>query len=125
MNSDFSIEHTQEEERKRAVWWTVGINVALLLLLYFVVVWRSPDPPLSRYGMELQLGFSDVGSGNQPSPSPSRQQTTTPEAAAPGEVAPQVVEAPQPWQVLSLKKLELILRRYSRAYRPCSPSLAL
>jgi hypothetical protein len=86
---------SQEAENKRkALIITVVINLLVLLAIYFIVVWKEQIPPLPKYGMELNLGFSDFGSGNtQTTAPPSDVQTSNTEAPAPGEQAPKPTEA--------------------------------
>jgi len=44
-------------------------HVAVLLLFIFLVAWRAPNPPLPEFGIELNFGTSDAGSGeDQPEP---------------------------------------------------------
>lgn len=54
------------QERKNRIvglWTSFGIHAAALLILFFVVAWRAPDPPLPEYGIELNFGLDDQGSG--------------------------------------------------------------
>ncbi|EPR65416.1 hypothetical protein [Cyclobacterium qasimii] len=85
------------ENNRKALIITLVFNVLLLIGLYFVMVWKQPVPPMSQFGLELNLGFSDMGSDSKQTetpPSPSQEQTT--EAAAPGDPAPQVTETVTP-----------------------------
>ena len=91
--------HTEEEIENRKKAWiiTIIINVLVLLAFYFIVVWKQQVPPLSQYGLELNLGFSDLGSGNTPTTAPpSDVPTTNTEAPAPGNPSPQPTEAAVP-----------------------------
>lgn len=78
---------SQEAENKRkAVIITLIVNILVLLAIYFIVVWKEQIPPLPKYGMELNLGFSDMGMGdNQTTSPPSEVQTTNTDAPSPGE----------------------------------------
>lgn len=42
---------------------SIGIHGLLILLFIFVVAWRAPDPPLPEYGIELNFGLDNEGSG--------------------------------------------------------------
>jgi len=42
---------------------SVLIHAGILFLLYFVLVWKEPDPPLTNYGIEINFGTTDEGSG--------------------------------------------------------------
>lgn len=55
-----------QERKNRAVgiWTSIGVHVVTLAILFFVVAWRAPDPPLPEYGIELNFGLDDQGSGD-------------------------------------------------------------
>lgn len=87
-----------ESESKKKSWViTIILNVLLLLAFYFIVVWKQPIPPLPSFGLELNLGFTPTGSGDRSSPNaPSEVPTPVVEAAAPGEIAPEVTKPATP-----------------------------
>jgi hypothetical protein len=83
--------------RRKAMIITFIINALVITGLFFIVVWRQPIPPIPQFGLELNLGFTDTGSGNvqtQTPPSEAREQAI--EAPAPGEAATQVTQAAVP-----------------------------
>ena len=88
----------EQKSRIQSALITVGVQVLLFLAFYFIVVWEQPDPPKPTYGMELNLGFSDLGSGDQSQMPTTTSDTTATEAPAPGEVMPtqQAVAATTP-----------------------------
>ncbi len=88
----------EQKSRIQSALITVGVQVLLFLAFYFIVVWEQPDPPKPTYGMELNLGFSDLGSGDQSQMPTTTSETTATEAPAPGEVMPtqQAVAATTP-----------------------------
>lgn len=54
----------QEKKNQRiALFTTIGIHGVLFLLFFFMVAWRAPNPPLPEYGIELNFGMDDQGSG--------------------------------------------------------------
>ncbi len=86
-----------KESKRNSAWITLVLNVLLMLAFYFIVVWKKPIPPLPTYGLELNLGFTDTGSGNRNSPNaPSETPSSSQEQAARGEVAPIKTEAATP-----------------------------
>jgi outer membrane biosynthesis protein TonB len=89
---------SQEAENKRkALIITILVNVLLLIAIYFIVVWKEQIPPLPTYGMELNLGFTDQGSGNNQTTTPSAETAiNNTESPAPGEVAAKPVESSVP-----------------------------
>lgn len=65
----------KEEQNKRIGWLTsVGVQLLLLILFYFIVAWREPFPPIPEYGIEL--GFT-TSAGAPASSSPSEQAPVT------------------------------------------------
>lgn len=47
----------KEEKNKRIGWLTsIGVQLVLLVLFYFIIAWREPFPPIPEYGIEL--GFT-------------------------------------------------------------------
>ncbi len=61
--------HDENEKRNNKIGWIVSItlHVALILVFIFMIAWRAPDPPLPVYGVEINLGMEDMGSGEIPS----------------------------------------------------------
>ena len=85
------------ENKKKAIIITFIFNVLLVVGLYFIVAWRQPVPPMSQFGLELNLGFSDFGSGNEQSEIPPSEVTEAPTtAAAPGDPSPRPTESTVP-----------------------------
>ena len=78
----------EQKSRIQSALITVGVQVLLFLAFYFIVVWEQPDPPKPIFGMELNLGFSDLGAGDQSQIPATTSETTAIEAPAPGEVVP-------------------------------------
>ena len=53
-----------------------GIHIALIVLFIFLVAWRAPNPPLPEFGIELNFGASDEGTGDvQPETAPADAET--------------------------------------------------
>lgn len=69
------------QERKNRVvgfWTSFGVHAVAMAILFFVVAWRAPDPPLPEYGIELNFGLDDQGSGDiQPEQEVGDQGETT------------------------------------------------
>ncbi len=52
---------------------SAAVHVLIILLFFLINAWTAPDPPLPEYGIELNFGLEDAGSGyeqpvTQPSP---------------------------------------------------------
>jgi outer membrane biosynthesis protein TonB len=90
-------DRTEKDSKRYSALITLGLNLILLIIFYFTVVWKQPSLPLPAYGLELNLGFTDTGSGERNSPNaPSETPSSAIEAAAPGEVAPVVTQPTTP-----------------------------
>lgn len=79
---------TPEEKKNRKIALAVatGFQVFLLVVFFFLVAWRRPDPPLPEYGIELDFGLDNTGSGQTTEPEP------TPVVEEVEEEEPEVVE---------------------------------
>ena len=78
----------EQRSRIQSALITVLVQGLLFLAFYFIVVWEQSNPPTPTYGMELNLGFSDLGSGDQSQVLANTSENPTTEEAAPGEVTP-------------------------------------
>lgn len=58
----------QEEENKKnhrtGLIISLAVHGALLLLFIFLLAWSPPDPPIEEYGIELNFGIEESGSGD-------------------------------------------------------------
>lgn len=88
----------EQKSRIQSALITVLVQGLLFLAFYFIVVWEQPNPPKPTYGMELNLGFSDLGSGDQSQVLANTSENPSTEVPAPGEVTPtqQVVATTTP-----------------------------
>lgn len=86
----------QEKKNKRiAAFTTAGVNILVLLILLFVVAWRAPNPPLPEYGIELNFGMDNQGSGDIQPRTPVGTQGTSQEQPEQSEPEPTQPE-PEP-----------------------------
>lgn len=83
----------KEEEKNKKVGLVISGTFHLLLLLafLFVIAWKEPDPPIPEYGIELNFGTSDVGTGNE-QPETEALESPEEEEAAPDELPEEVVD---------------------------------
>jgi len=91
------VETSQEKKDKKiAMAVSVIFHALLVLLFFFIMAWRAPNPPLEEYGIEVNFGMDATGSGDlqttaQANESTNREDSrpalTTPEPAKP-EVQP-------------------------------------
>ena len=67
----------EEKKNKRTgALVSVGVHLALVILFFFLLAWREPNPPLPEYGIELNFGLVDEGSGEEATPDPTSDNTT-------------------------------------------------
>jgi outer membrane biosynthesis protein TonB len=67
---------------------SLGVHVALLVLFFFLLAWKEPFPPLPEYGIEVNFGLVDAGSGDIQPTAPTNDSPTDVPDAAPEEPAP-------------------------------------
>ena len=71
-----------KEESKKNKRIGLGISIVLhagiLFIFYFQFAWKIPDPPLPRYGIELDFGINDAGSGDKNPIEPIKNQESLP-----------------------------------------------
>lgn len=87
----------EKKNKKIGIALSVGIHALLLAFFFFVLAWKEPDPPLPQYGIELNFGMEQVGSGETPKPQKTQVIKEEPEEKIdePEEVE-EVVEEPEP-----------------------------
>ena len=73
----------ERKSRIQSALVTLVIQLLLFLAFYFMVVWEQPNPPIPTYGLELNLGFSDFGSGDPSEVLPNSSEIPVTEAPAP------------------------------------------
>ena len=56
----------QREKKNRiiAMFTSLGVHLAVLLAFLFMIAWRTPNPPFPEYGIELNFGLDNVGTGD-------------------------------------------------------------
>lgn len=77
-----------EEEKKNkrtGMIISLGLHASLLVLFFFLMAWREPNPPLPDYGIELNFGMVEGSGAEQPTTPPNISQSE--EEAAPEEAA--------------------------------------
>jgi len=69
---------------------SIGIHGLLLILFFLVMAWREPDPPVPEYGIELNFGLDNAGTGDiQP-----EQPAATPQLIEEQIISEEVIEEP-------------------------------
>jgi periplasmic protein TonB len=83
-------EEQRDKKNKRiALFTSLGIHASLLIVFFFLMAWRAPNPPLPEYGVELNFGLDDQGGGEvQPDEQPGSEQPVE-EQPKPYEAKPQ------------------------------------
>lgn len=51
----------EKKYRKISAMVTAAVQVVLAVVVYFLIAWREPDPPIPEYGIELSFGLEEVG----------------------------------------------------------------
>ena len=78
-----------KDKDKRTGWLvSLAIHAVIVILFFFILAWQAPDPPLPEYGIELNFGLEESGTGTQqPTVDP-----TPPTIEEQGEPEQQVIE---------------------------------
>jgi len=71
-----SQEEKDKKNKRAGILFSVGIHIAIILLFIFLIAWRAPNPPLPEFGIELNFGTSDAGTGEvQPETTPAEAES--------------------------------------------------
>lgn len=92
-----SEEQQEKKNKKIALLSTAGIQGVVLLLMFLVIAWRAPYPPMPEYGVELNFGLDTEGSGDiQPEEPVGNEGTQADDATQPKpeEVKPEETKEP-------------------------------
>lgn len=73
-------EKKEEKNKRVGMLVSVGVQLVLLILFYFLIAWKAPFPPIPEYGIEL--GFTSSAGASQSSPSPNTVEENQPESQA-------------------------------------------
>lgn len=89
-----------QDKKHRRIGWisSIGSALVLLILFYFLIAWREPDPPIPSYGIELSFGLEEQGTGEQPvsTPQPVEQEVEEVQEVEQTEEATEPVVTEQP-----------------------------
>lgn len=80
---------SEKEKKYRKIGWisSIGTQVVMLILFYFLIAWKEPFPPIPSYGIELSFGIENTGTGEEPITNPEPEATETEEPIEESEAA--------------------------------------
>jgi len=87
------------EEKKNDRWGlgiSLGVHAVLFILFIFLLAWKEPFPPLQEYGIEVNFGLVDAGSGDIQPNTPANTNPAPVEDPAPEEPASSEETVPEP-----------------------------
>ena len=59
------MDNPEDIKRKRiSLAISIGIHAILIVLFLFILAWKEPYPPIPEYGIELNFGMDEAGSGD-------------------------------------------------------------
>src|SRR5690606_42147317 len=79
------IEEEEKKNKRIGMAVSIGLHLCLLILFFFVLAWREPNPPLTEYVIELNFGMV-AGYGNEQPTTPPNTSANL-ESAAPAEIS--------------------------------------
>jgi protein TonB len=83
-------EEKDKKSRNVGLIATITFHGAIALIFLMLMAWKAPNPPLAEYGVEINLGFQDEGSGDeQIATDPGNEGTTNESAQQPTEAQPE------------------------------------
>lgn len=88
-------ERLLKKNRVVAGFTTAALQIALLVVLFVLVAWRPPNPPLPEYGVELNFGLDAEGYGDIQPDEPVGNRGQEEVAPKRQEEAPAIQEEPQ------------------------------
>ena len=72
-------DYNEKKNKRTGAIVSGAVHLVILILFIFMLAWREPNPPLPEYGIELNFGTSDIGSGDiQPLNTPTDQSEIEP-----------------------------------------------
>lgn len=74
-------EQADKKNKRKAAIISILVHGTLLLAFLFILAWKEPDPPLPEYGVELNFGLDNVGSGQVQPETPANESESLEEAA--------------------------------------------
>lgn len=87
---------TQEQKNKFISGGTTALVLGLILIICLSFGYDPPDPPIPEEGVEVNLGNSDFGSGDNPMPDPSPESSAPQPASQAEQVSTQRTESTVP-----------------------------
>lgn len=90
-----SEQELEKKNKKTGMAISAGLHAILLLIFFFIMAWRAPDPPLPEYGIELNFGTEDAGSGNEQPVTPASESETEEIENSEAETEPEPVQEEQ------------------------------
>jgi len=135
-------ENQEKKHQKIGMAVTLAVHTVLFVLFFFMLAWREPDPPLPSYGIELNFGVDNTGSGETPRPRPTAvvervEQEQIEEAevqevtktlpsevqeVAPAEVQTQPTPSPDVVEEVSATETEVVEETREEATEPQQPT---
>uniref|UniRef100_UPI00404A1107 hypothetical protein n=1 Tax=Fulvivirga sp. TaxID=1931237 RepID=UPI00404A1107 len=85
-------EQNDKKNRRTAAIASVTLHALLLVAFLFMLAWKEPDPPLPEYGIELNFGLDNVGSGEE-QPEVEANDSQSQEEATENELPEETVES--------------------------------
>ena len=90
-----ALQEQEKKDQRKAIVVSIATHLLLLVLFYFLLAWKPQIPPPPEYGIELNFGISNVGSGDvQSKATPNTSENTEDSAPAPEQT--EIAEEPQP-----------------------------
>lgn len=85
-------EREEKKNQRIGLITSVGVHLAVLILFLLMMAWRAPNPPYPEYGIELNFGLDNQGSGDIQPETPASESEATEQPAEERVDAEQTLE---------------------------------
>lgn len=82
----------EQKDRRFSMTMSIIVHGSLLLIFFFLVAWKEPDPPIPEYGIEINFGQQELGGDNTEREAEVKIEDTVEEEAPDSEVETEEVE---------------------------------
>lgn len=82
-------EKHEKKNQRTGIIVSLTVHGLLLLLFAFLLAWKEPNPPIPEYGIELNFGLEDVGSGDVQPESVNTESESSAEQEEVDEILPE------------------------------------
>lgn len=100
----------EKKDKKFSMIMSGIVHGTLLILLFFLVAWREPDPPIPEYGIELNFGLEQAGFGDTERESDAQIQDTENDTPPDAEVESEDASEETPVEETPVEEVKTLVK---------------